>query len=293
MPRTAADFPAFPPGTVGPTTPHLFVPTPERPIRAKRNRYGADTQVVPHEHPWAQLAHSASGVVRVTAARGTFLVPPSRAVWIPPGVEHAVNVVESCELLTLYLHQGPGACGPAAARPNDAGRPADDRAWHSCRVLEVSDLLHALMLAMPSDNDTTRPGPALLRREAHLGALIVDELLGAQPLPLGVTLPQDKRLRTLCEAILDDPGRHSTLEDWALGRGASARTFARLFRTELETSFGQWRQQALLARALTLAGRGRSMSHIASELGYASPSAFSAMVRRTLGAPPTRSFAAD
>ncbi len=30
------------------------------------------------------------------------------------------------------------------------------------------------------------------------------------------------------------------------------------------------------------------MSHIASELGYASPSAFSAMVRRTVGATPTR-----
>jgi AraC-like DNA-binding protein len=66
---------------------------------------------------------------------------------------------------------------------------------------------------------------------------------------------------------------------------------ARLFRSELGTSFGQWRQQALLARAVTLAARGRPMGHIAAELGSASPSAFSAMVRRAVGAPPRRFLA--
>ncbi|EWS54085.1 Helix-turn-helix domain protein [Methylibium sp. T29] len=53
----------------------------------------------------------------------------------------------------------------------------------------------------------------------------------------------------------------------------------------------QWRQQVLLARALSLAARGTPMGQIASELGYASPSAFSAMVRRSVGAPPSRFFA--
>jgi AraC-like DNA-binding protein len=33
------------------------------------------------------------------------------------------------------------------------------------------------------------------------------------------------------------------------------------------------------------------MAAIAAELGYASPSAFSAMVRRSVGAPPSRFFA--
>lgn len=279
-------------GTVGPQTPHLFVPTAQRPVRAKRAAYAADTHVVPHAHPWAQLAYSATGVIRVTAARGTFLVPPSRAVWIPPGVEHAVTVVEACEMRTLYLHQGPSACGPAALSDEPPGPGADAGDWSSCRVLEVTDLLRALVMAMPVDDDRARLPPRLQARERRLAALIADELCAARPVPLGVALPQDKRLRAVCEAILDDPARHATLEAWARDRGASARTLARLFRTELETSFGQWRQQALLARALTLAGRGRSMGSIAAELGYASPSAFSAMVRRTVGVPPSRFFAA-
>jgi AraC-like DNA-binding protein len=67
---------------------------------------------------------------------------------------------------------------------------------------------------------------------------------------------------------------------------------ARLFRQQLGTSFGPWRQQVLLARALTLAAQGKPMGLIASELGYASASAFTAMVRRAVGQPPSRFFVA-
>ena len=70
----------------------------------------------------------------------------------------------------------------------------------------------------------------------------------------------------------------------------SPRTVARLFRSELGTSFVQWRHQVLLARAVALAARKVPMANIASELGYASPSAFSAMVRRSVGAPPRTFF---
>jgi AraC-like DNA-binding protein len=44
----------------------------------------------------------------------------------------------------------------------------------------------------------------------------------------------------------------------------------------------------LLAQALALGARGRPVSWIAGELGYASASAFTAMVRRTMGEPPRR-----
>ncbi len=119
----------------------------------------------------------------------------------------------------------------------------------------------------------------------------MDELRRARPVRLGVDLPTDKRLLSLCRAVLDDPTRHTTLDAWAHDAGASARTVARLFRSELGTSFVQWRQQVLLARALSLAARKRPMASIAAELGYASASAFSAMVKRSVGAPPSRFFA--
>ncbi len=271
-------------------SPHLYAPTPERPLRAKHSVLVEDTHVEPHSHGWAQLAWSATGVLRLTTRGGTYLVPPSRALWIPPGVEHAVTVVEQAALCTLYLHQRPGCCGPGVRKP------ADGAGWQQCRVLEVSDLLRALMLALPSAPDSPDDGPApepeALEREKLIAPLLADELRRAAPVPLGVAMPQDKRLRALCEAVLAAPTRHDTLGAWVRDVGASERTIARLFRDELGTSFGQWRQQVLLARALTLAAKKRPMSEIAAELGYASPSAFSAMVRRSLGAPPSRLFGA-
>jgi AraC-like DNA-binding protein len=268
---------------LAPLTPHLYTPDARRPVRAKRQRLGTDVRVVPHSHPWAQLAVSATGVVRLTVAHGTFIVPPSRALWIPPGVSHAVTVVEEAELLTLYLHQPRGRVGPGVERTLQP-------AWRQCRVLEVSELLRAAVLELDPTPDGAGPprDAQALRREALLSALVLDELRRARPVRLGVDLPSDKRLRSLCEAVLDDPARHASLDAWAGACGASARTVARLFRRELGTSFVQWRQQVLLARAVTLAARNMPMARIAAELGYASPSAFSAMVRRSVGAPPSR-----
>lgn len=283
---TGARIASAPNAPIGPLTPRLYMPHTARPVRAKLQRLKAETQVVPHSHPWAQLAVSATGVVRLTVAHGTYIVPPSRALWIPPRVEHAVTVVEDAELLTLYLHQPRGRCGPQVARPLETD-------WRRCRVLEVSDLLRALALELDArpDGDGPAPGAAALRRESRLSALVLDELRRARPVPLGVALPADKRLRALCEAMLDAPGRHTTLQGWAGACGASPRTVARLFRSELGTSFAQWRQQVLLAHAMTLAARRLPMASIAAELGYASASAFSAMVRRCVGAPPSRFLA--
>ena len=156
-------------------------------------------------------------------------------------------------------------------------------------MLEVSPLLRERVDQFVAQKMNT---PATTARERCLAALVQDELHRANPVPLGVGLPSDKRLRALCEAVLDDPARHATLQGWAGEAGASVRTVARLFRLELGTTFAEWRQQVLLAKALSMAARKRPMAHIAAELGYASASAFSAMVRRSVGVPPSRFFAA-
>jgi AraC-like DNA-binding protein len=269
-----------------PLDPSRYTPSPERPVRAKVRRLEADSEIAPHSHPWAQVALSVSGVARITAGHATYLVPASRAVWIPPRIEHVVTAVETAVLRTLYIDQSRGI-GPGVP---DAEQPA----WAACRVVEVSPLLRELVLQMDvtMDGAPAPPPAALLERERMMGALALDELRRAAPLRLGIQLPQDKRLRALCEAVIADPVRHASLDGWAREAGASTRTVARLFRQQLSTSFGPWRQQVLLARALTLAARGVPMGVIAAELGYASASAFTAMVKRSVGAPPARFFGA-
>ncbi|MFG6466043.1 AraC family transcriptional regulator [Roseateles sp. BYS87W] len=261
-------FPAF--------APDRFAPTPERPLRAKSRLLEHLTDIHPHQHTWAQLVFSMTGAVRVSTAASTYIVPPSRAVWIPPRLEHAVTAIERCDLRTLYLQPDllPG------------------EAWRLGRVLEVSPLMREVVQALPALPDPLPPeSPADRERRACLEALLLVELQRARPLALGVALPQDARLRRLCEAMLREPGRLGGLDAWAAEAGASPRTLSRLFREQLGTSFAQWRSQLLLAHALTLAARGQPMSHIATELGYASASAFTAMVTRTVGMPPSRFFA--
>jgi len=276
----------MPRSQLAPQDPRRYMPTADRPVRAKARRLDADTEIQPHSHAWAQVAISISGVARITAGHSTYLVPAWRAVWIPPGIEHVVTVIEAAELRTLYVHQDAQTIGPGVP-------PAERKLWRGCRVLEISPLMRELVLQMDIGQDGAEPpGADMLARERRLGELALDELRRAAPVRLGIELPQDKRLRALCEAVLADPSRHATLDGWAADTGASTRTVARLFRQQLGTSFGPWRQQVLLARALILAAQGKPMGVIAADLGYASASAFTAMVRRSVGAPPGRFFAA-
>lgn len=242
--------------------PPRVAPTPEHPIRVRARPMPAGERIAWHMHPWAQVAYASRGVMRVAIEDCTWMVPPSRAIWVPPRVPHEVVVIEAAYQRTLYIDESVVPPGLDA-----------------CRVVNVSGLLREAIAALDADGlDPTR--------ERLLGALALDEITRSEPLPLSVPLPSEKRLRALCEGLLADPGNADPLEYWAATVGASTRTIARLFRQELGMSFSQWRQQAVLARAIPLLHRGRALSQIAHELGYQSQSAFSAMFRRAFGESP-------
>ena len=248
-----------------------YTPNRQRPVRVRARSLPADAHFEPHSHPWAQLAYCATGIVQVTAAHAsqsmvTYIVPPSRAVWIAPGAQHYITVLEAAEFRTLYID--------ATAIP--AG-------WSGCRVLVVSPLLRETIRALDQ--------PLNSAREQLLMGLALDEISHADTQALGVPLPHpqtgDKRLRSLCEAVMRAPGECATLAEWALSVGASERTAARLFRQELGLSYQQWRQQAILANALPLLARGQPISAVAAASGYASDSAFSAMFKSAMGQSPS------
>jgi AraC-like DNA-binding protein len=63
-----------------------------------------------------------------------------------------------------------------------------------------------------------------------------------------------------------------------------------VFQNETGMSFGAWRQQLRLLRALERIAAGDAVTTVALELGYESPSAFIAMFRKALGVSPGRYF---
>src|SRR5471030_643596 len=244
-------------------------PTLAHPIRVRSRPVSAGVRIARHTHAWAQVACTTRGVLRIAAEGSTWMVPPSRAIWVPPNVTHEVVIVEDAFLRTLYID--------ASVVP-----PGLD----ACRVVEVSPLLREVAVAL-DDLTISR------ERERLLGTLALDEITRSRPLPLSIPMPTDKRLLALCEAVLADPASADSLEHWATLAGASTRTIARLFRRELGVSFSQWRQQAVLARAIPLLSQGRPLSQVALLLGYQSQSAFSAMFRRAFGESPRAFFVRD
>ncbi|WP_194721574.1 AraC family transcriptional regulator [Noviherbaspirillum malthae] len=242
-------------------------PSPERPVRMMARDLDVAEVLAGHHHVWGQVTYAIEGVLRVTAENSTWIVPPHRAIWIPPLLNHEVTTLEKTRLRALYVH-------------------ADSAPFHGtqCEVLEVSPLLRELVVALGHADEGSV-------RETLLSALLLNELAGLATLPIRVALPSDKRLKALCESVIADPASPLTLEEWAEQVGASARTLARLFERELGTSFREWRQQVRLAHAAPLIARGMPLSQVAAELGYASQSAFSAMFRKTFGQPPSVFFA--
>ncbi len=248
---------------------HCNFPTPQRPVTLSGRNLQADATLLPHTHPWGQVTYALEGVMRVTANNSSWIVPPLRAIWIPPDVEHAITVLENTRLRPLCVH---------AERAPFPGR--------LCQVLEVSNLLRELIVALEQHDQDEQS-----RRESLLGELILDELARSATRPIRVPLPEDKRLKALCAALIAAPGTELTLKDWAAQVGASERTLARLFERELGMGFGQWRQQVRLAHAAPMIARGTPLLLVAQELGYTSQSAFSAMFKKTFGCSPSAFFA--
>jgi AraC-like DNA-binding protein len=108
--------------------------------------------------------------------------------------------------------------------------------------------------------------------------------------PLHLPFPVDARLAPIVRALEDDPSDARTLAEWGATVAASTRTIARRFQAETGLSFGAWRQQFRLLRALELLATGTPVTETALALGYESTSAFIAMFRRHLGTTPARYF---
>jgi AraC-like DNA-binding protein len=260
-------MPPVQPLTTTTPRPPGFEPDAQRPLRLLARDLQGEQLLHRHSHPWGQVTYALEGIVRVSAGNSSWIVPPLRAIWIPPDLAHELATMERTRLRVLYIDS---ASAPFAGP--------------ECKALEVSPLLRELIVAL-EENDGDDARPSMVR------ALILNELGRLTTLPICVPMPADKRLKQLCQMLIAAPASNRTLEQWALQAGASPRTLARLFERELGMSFSAWRQQMRLAHATPMITRGLSLSQVAAELGYANQSAFSAMFKKTFGQSPTAYFA--
>ena len=182
------------------------------------------------------------------------------------GAQHLPRaaVARACGSRPMWSMPSPWSRTPRCARSTCTARGAVPRPTAPCRRCAQRRLarlprarglalLRELVLA-PGHRARRRHGRPRRARTLHRARWCSTSCGAPRRCALGIDLPADKRLRALCEAMLDDPtrappstpGPATSAPARARWRGCSAASWA--------PRFGQWRQQVLLAHALTHGG---------------------------------------
>jgi AraC-like DNA-binding protein len=240
------------------------------PVSGWPTDFPAGWHIEPHVHAKHQLLYAVRGVMVVHAEAGRWVVPPTRAIWMVAGMRHELRCIGEVHMRSL------------AVAPDAAPQLLDET-----QTVGISPLLRELIRAAMEMRQPYSPGT----RDGRVMRLILDELRALPVLPLHLHMPSDPRLLRICKRLqqqLDDP---STMSEWARRLAVDVKTIQRLFLKETGMTFGQWRQQARLLRALELLAGGEKVINVALALGYESPSAFATMFRRQFNQTPGQFFA--
>src|SRR5690348_14786070 len=189
----------------------------------------------PHTHPEHQLCWAGQGILVVECQNETWVLPPSRALWVPAGVLHAPACVGPALMQSLYL------------------APSSDD-WSSPTVVVVEPLLAELIGYLERDLAPDQRDRAV--------ALVRDLLRPASTGAVYAPLPRDQRARAVASALRAHPEDHRDLAGWAAAVHVSGRTLARRFRAETGVPFGQWRTAVRVQAALVLLAQDTPVSRV-------------------------------
>jgi AraC-like DNA-binding protein/quercetin dioxygenase-like cupin family protein len=220
-----------------------------------------------HTHGDHQLAWAASGVLTVRTRQTAWVLPPTRALWIPAGIRHeTLTAGTAATMRSLYVRPQLCPIGWTSPTPVAAGP----------LLAELIDYLGTAGLSAG--------------RRSNAEAVLVDLMEPVEMTTIEVRMPPDDRARAVADALRAEPADDRTLAEWGRQVGASERTLAREFLAGTGMTFGRWRTQLRLQAALPALALGKPVSAVARHVGYESDSAFVAAFRRETGMTPGAYF---
>ncbi|MGH3439717.1 MAG: AraC family transcriptional regulator, partial [Sciscionella sp.] len=219
-----------------------------------------------HAHPTHQLVWAQRGIVTVGVDDAVWVLPPSRALFIPAELPHTTAAATSTELHSLFLR--PERC------PVCWGRPT---------VLAAAPIFTALVGHLGRAELT----PSARRRAE---AVLFDVLTPAPVASVEIAWPSDDRARQVADALAAHPADDRDAAAWARLVGTSERTLSRRFVAETGSGLGRWRTRLRVRSALELLASGTPVTVVAHRVGYRTASAFGAAFRRELGVSPAQCF---
>jgi AraC-like DNA-binding protein/quercetin dioxygenase-like cupin family protein len=222
-----------------------------------------------HTHDDHQLAWAARGVLTVITEAGTWVLPPTRALWIPAGLPHETGADCLATMRSLYI--SPDALA---------------KTWTEPTPLAISPLfaeLTAYLHQVRADE----------QRRTRAEALLADLLIPVKVTSIDVRMPASEPARKVAEALRGNPADKRTLREWGREVSVSERTLARAFTQETQLPFARWRTLVRLQAALGMLAAGQPVSRVAGTVGYDTASAFTAAFRRETGVTPSGYFSQD
>ncbi|TYC49397.1 helix-turn-helix transcriptional regulator [Rhodobacterales bacterium] len=227
--------------------------------------YPADTEIAPHTHPAGQLIHAISGAMRVSANDMLWMLPVGRALWIPADVEHAIRCEGEVGMRTVYLS------------PACQGTPP------SLQLIAVSALAREMLVRL-AEGGANHLKPAF-------AAVLLSEIEAGSIAPFCLPIPAEPRIAELARALRKDPASRRSISAWAKRLGFSERNLIRTIRQETGMSFRELRRQTRVMIAIERLATGQSVTGVAWDVGFETPSAFIHAFRVVTGVTPRRFMA--
>lgn len=219
-----------------------------------------------HSHAKGQLLYAPRGCMRIVLDGQRCVLPPTRAAWIPAGVQHQAMMTNVVSYRSVYF-----------------SIEVSQLLGQEVKVVVVNELLRALIERMawwPWDITDVNTHNTL--------ALFIEEMQQAERESLQLTLPLHSRLKALVERWSPEGELPPALIPLAGQFGASAKTVSRIFCRETGMSYQAWRQQWRLLAAIELLSMQRQVNDVAYLLGFSSDSAFIHFFRQHTGMTPLK-----
>ncbi len=238
---------------------------PDRPILPYWKNVNNAMCSEPHSHSRGQLIYSAKGITRVKTKNKISLIPTSQALWCPPNIVHELIFPHSVSIANLFI----------------------DAEWvgympTEVKTLNVTPLVKELILrAVNIGENYSKEGP-----NYRLMVVLIDEISRLNTSELTLPWSNHRTLKPVMTQLFENPTSTENIEYWASCCSTTTRTLSRLFKSEVNMGFSQWRMQVRLFYALERLSQGESVTSISLDLGYSQSSSFIAAFRKILGKTP-------
>lgn len=221
----------------------------------------------PHHHVEGQLLFASRGVMLVETESNRWVIPPQRALWLPPLQIHSYNLLSQTDLRAIYFSSSLIAECTNFTKSSQV------------HVITATALVKELIAGLFSE-DYNKPS------QRKMALLLLEILSEAPPLAAELPMPHDERLFNAVRELLINQRWDASLSELAFIAAVSERTFSRLFVKDTGFSYRTWRQRARICASLDLLANGIPIKQVAFQLGFSCPAAFTAAFRSILDSTP-------